>query len=447
MSVAGKMQDDSDDDSDIDPGPRVTWRADVADNARGGGGGGGGRHQGGTRARAPRGAADSRVEDDDDDVFSDDDGGGGYDDVENDPNLNQYDDAYMPRLRKQREQQRQRRRRRRGRGRAGPPRKPRFDPRFAPTEQWKAKLFQAIRRGNLPLVQEILSPEAHRSAINFQMFNMGMDFGGSIRTGATLKLPRSSTALHIAAWCGQGDIVRWLLNAGADPAVRDGLHNLPMDVAATTDCKLVLGASRGILELNDKVEITQQDLSNGFMDLGDRFQIKLARLAAELGEIDYKIENAVRECAREEVLELRAALARKLHRELKRFERSREEITTDPLVWTKIGELERYGAEIKSMHHDIDEIRTLVDNKLADLSAVPALEMGEVEDTVGVPRRGGGANERRLAKEVEKLRTKVRAAQGVSDGLHDEVDALTRRLNKLEMQVRNKPAGGCCVVM
>lgn len=313
-----------------------------------------------------------------------------------------------------------------------------IDQRFAPREKWVRSLYLAIRRGNLQRVVKILGPNGdHPSAINFPMFNMGFPVGGG-----TVKLPSSSTALHVAAWCGQGDIVRWLLNHGARSDLRDGLHQLPVEVASTMDCKRVLGAATGIVNLSDKVEIAQRDISNGIAAVGDRFQIKLARIQAELGEIDYKIETSVREAAREEVLELRAALARKLARELKRYERSQSEIKTDPVVWEKIADLAKFGDSIQDLHREIDELREQLESRAIDFSES---SQGEVEGA-STPSGTNSRDLRKLTKQIDKMSSSLRKKNGEIETLNDEIEQLTRRLTKLELQAR-APKGGCCTVM
>ena len=314
------------------------------------------------------------------------------------------------------------------------------DPRFAPREKWVRGLYLAIRRGNLARVEQVLGPRGeHPSAINFQMFNMGFPVGGG-----TVKLPASSTALHVAAWCGQGDIVRWLLNHGARSDLRDGLHQLPVEVASTLDCKRALGAATGIVDLSDKVEQAQMDISNGILAVGDRFQIKLARIQAELGEIDYKIETSVREAAREEVLELRAALARKLARELQRYERRQGEIKTDPMVWEKIADLAKLGDAMKEIHREVDELREQLDNRAIDFDI--AARVGEVESTATPGGHNDSRDVRKLTKQVDKMASSLRKKNGEIDQLTDDLEQLTRRLAKLELQAR-APKGGCCVVM
>ena len=272
----------------------------------------------------------------------------------------------------------------------------RQDPRFMSREKWVNECFIAIRRGDLERVMQIFSQDGgHPNTINFHMFNMGFPVGA----GGTMKLPSSSTALHVAAWCGQSDIVRWLLNNGARAEERDGLHQLPVEVASTLDVRRVLGAAKGIVSLSDKVERVTEDMNDGITLVGDQFAIRLARMQAELGDMDYKIETAVREAAREEVLELRSALARKLARELKRFSRSHQEVKTDPLVWEKMNKLERYQVEIDNLHKTVDEIKEDMDRRPLQFGVS---EMGEVEAVSG--NMGGGGGD---AREMKKLKRQV----------------------------------------
>jgi len=312
------------------------------------------------------------------------------------------------------------------------------DPRFMPREKWITDCFMAIRRGNLERVMSIFGPNGHQSAINFQLFNQGFPIGA----GGTMKLPASSTALHVAAWCGQSDIVRWLLNNGAKADARDGLHQLPVEVASTLDVRRCLGAAKGIISLSDKVERVTEDLNDGISLVGDQFAIRLARIQAELGEIDYKIETAVREAAREEVLELRSALARKLARELKRFSRSQKEMKTDPLVWEKMNKLERYQVDIDNLHKYIDEIKEEMDRR--------PMRMGQIEDQGEVEASGGNDSVnnnalKKLRKQAEKNEKTIRMKGKVIDGLTDEIDLLHTRLEKLE--IAQRASGGCCEIM
>ena len=317
----------------------------------------------------------------------------------------------------------------------------RQDPRFMSREKWVNECFIAIRRGDLERVMQIFSQDGgHPNTINFHMFNMGFPVGA----GGTMKLPSSSTALHVAAWCGQSDIVRWLLNNGARAEERDGLHQLPVEVASTLDVRRVLGAAKGIVSLSDKVERVTEDMNDGITLVGDQFAIRLARMQAELGDMDYKIETAVREAAREEVLELRSALARKLARELKRFSRSHQEVKTDPLVWEKMNKLERYQVEIDNLHKTVDEIKEDMDRRPLQFGVS---EMGEVEAGSGNMGGGGGdAREmKKLKRQVEKNEKTIRMKGKVIDGLTEEIDGLHQRLEKLEIAHR-AGSNGCCVV-
>jgi hypothetical protein len=274
---------------------------------------------------------------------------------------------------------------------------PATDPRFLSREKWVNECFMAIRRGNLQRVVEIFHPDSGRpNCINSHMFNMGFPVGA----GGTMKLPSSSTALHVAAWCGQSDIVRWLLNNGASAEERDGLHQLPVEVASTLDVKRVLGAATGIINISDKVERVENNLNNDITLVSDQFAIRLARIQAEMGEIDFKIDKSVREAAREEVLELRAALARKLARELKRFSRTQKEVKTDPLVWQKINKLERFQVDIDTLHKDIDDIKEEIDKRPMSFGSRREVE-GEVEAAAG----GEGGEGTWDKREIKKLKS------------------------------------------
>jgi hypothetical protein len=55
------------------------------------------------------------------------------------------------------------------------------------------------------------------------------------------------TPLHLAAWQADGEVVRLLLDAGADPTIRDSKHTMAMRSAgrnsrASGDCKNPQGA-------------------------------------------------------------------------------------------------------------------------------------------------------------------------------------------------------------
>tara|TARA_B110000090_G_C13306957_1_gene418052 strand:+ start:59 stop:1186 length:1128 start_codon:yes stop_codon:yes gene_type:complete len=317
------------------------------------------------------------------------------------------------------------------------------DPRFMQRDKWVNDCFMAIRRGNLKRVIEVFHPNggAHPSSINHHMFNMGFPVGA----GGTMKLPSSSTALHVAAWCGQSDIVRWLLNNGASASERDGLHQLPVEVASTLDVKKVLGAASGIINISDKMERVESNLTNDITLVGDQFAIRLARIQGELGEIDFKIEKAVREAAREEVLELRAALARKLARELKRFARNQTQVKTDPMVWQKINKLERYQVDINNLHKYVDEIKDDMDKRPMTFGMTQD-DGGEVEasSTDSTFGSNGKKELKRLQKALDKNEKVIRMKGKVIDGLTEEIDALHSRMERLE--IAHKSNQGCCVV-
>ena len=75
-----------------------------------------------------------------------------------------------------------------------------------------------------------------------------------------------------------------------------------------------------------------------------------------------------------------------------------------------------------------------------------AARVGEVESGA----TPGGSNEsrdmRKLTKQVDKMASSLRKKNGEIDQLTDDLEQLTRRLAKLELQAR-APKGGCCVVM
>ena len=149
-----------------------------------------------------------------------------------------------------------------------------IDSRFAPREKWVRSLYMAIRR-ETSRVEQILGPEG--STFHHQLSDVQHGFLSGWNCQA-------STLVHCtaAAWCGQGDIVRWLLNHGARSDLRDGLHQLPIESHPRWIAS-VLGAATGIVDLSDKVEMAQRTFPR-ITAVGDRFQIKLARIQAELGK-------------------------------------------------------------------------------------------------------------------------------------------------------------------
>ncbi len=262
--------------------------------------------------------------------------------------------------------------------------------------------------------------------INEKVFNMGLPVGA----GGTMQLPQSSTALHVAAWCGQSDIVRWLLNHGANPQAHDGMHQLPIEVASTLDVKRALGAAETTVELSDKVEKMNLRATSDVAALGDIFAVRLERINAELGEIDHKIEVSARECAREEVLQLRAALARKLARELKRFERQGAKMETDPAVWKELDKIKALREQLSSLHHEVDDLR----DKLAGDDP-----HNEVEASVAPV--GAAAHElRALRKLADKNTALLRTKSKAIEDLESDNKQLSARLDALEQKA------GCCVI-
>ena len=134
-------------------------------------------------------------------------------------------------------------------------------------------------------------------------------------------LPRQdgATPLYIAAWNGHAALVRWLLNHGAEPTARDGLNQTPIEIAGSHEVKRILGAARGVIDLNDKVELIGYDAAQSINDVGAKLRLQLERMGGRMGEIEQDIENAAQRHAQAEVMELRAALGRKIDKELHTF--------------------------------------------------------------------------------------------------------------------------------
>lgn len=316
------------------------------------------------------------------------------------------------------------------------------DPRFTPRIKWIRSLYTGIKRGNLAVVQSIFSPNNHASAINHRLFDMGFSAGG----GSTMHVRECSSALHLAAWCGQSDIVRWLMNHGASTEVRDGLHQLPIEVASTLDVRRVLGAASSIIDLNDKVETVELAMRDNLTHVGDRFAVKLARLYGELAEIDYKIETTVKDVAREEVMELRAALARQLDRAIRRYRRSQREIRTDPEVWKRIEDAESIRDDVAKLRHDLETLIERLDH-LED-GGGRRMRVGEVESAGPQAAQGSSRTLRQLQSTVKKNKIAIDAKD---EKLHDMGEDIQRLRAELQ-DLRNahklaSSRGGCCIVM
>jgi hypothetical protein len=71
--------------------------------------------------------------------------------------------------------------------------------------------------------------------------------------GMTLRLPKGLTALHLACQANQHEIAEILLQAGADPTVRDGDGNTPFNYPR--GCKLVTNADQSFKVIPFKVSI------------------------------------------------------------------------------------------------------------------------------------------------------------------------------------------------
>eukprot|EP00949_MAST-11_sp_MAST-11-sp1_P000529 g529.t1 len=167
-------------------------------------------------------------------------------------------------------------------------------PGFAPMDGWKGKLFRAIQHGSVEGVRAIL--EQKPMATNARVFDMGMSLGVG-----EMRIPDCSSPLHLAAWLGQCDIVRFLLNVGASPDLRDGLNQLPCEVASNLDTKRVLGAASGMVALDRKVEESSLILSNAVSDLNSKARMEIAKVRAHLGELEASMHSSIRISVAEEV--------------------------------------------------------------------------------------------------------------------------------------------------
>jgi hypothetical protein len=99
-----------------------------------------------------------------------------------------------------------------------------------------------LHAGQLEVLQQFLSDPAARgfdwSARRFRTLVNGHPSGLYDHKPA-VQYP-AGTMLHVAAWRGHADVVRFLLAQGASPTVRDAYDRTPADVAATPELALLL---------------------------------------------------------------------------------------------------------------------------------------------------------------------------------------------------------------
>ena len=98
---------------------------------------------------------------------------------------------------------------------------------------------------------------------------------------------------------------------------------------------------------------------------------------------------------------------------------------------------------MKDLHREVDELREQLDNRAIDFGANP---LGEVESGAAAGGEGDSRDVRKLTKQVDKMASSLRKKNGEIDQLTDDLEQLTRRLAKLELQAR-APKGGWCLIM
>ena len=128
----------------------------------------------------------------------------------------------------------------------------RFGGGFDPHESLKRDLYEAIRGGYVDTVEKIF--RGNRIDINEPLFAMASALsptGDNLVGDASFR--DCATSLHLAAKFGQRDVVRWLLENGANPQVRDGMDRTPAEVTRDPEIQTLLGLHGGAPRLKPKL--------------------------------------------------------------------------------------------------------------------------------------------------------------------------------------------------
>ena len=326
---------------------------------------------------------------------------------------------------------------------------------FLPQIAWKRNLFLALCDGDVATVEKTI--KEHPMSINQRIFDMGFQIG----LGSAMRFLDCSAPLHVAAWNGHAALVRWLLNHGAEPTARDGLNQTPIEIAGSHEVKRILGAARGVIDLNDKVELIGYDAAQSINDVGAKLRLQLERMGGRMGEIEQDIENAAQRHAQAEVMELRAALGRKIDKELHTFYKQiKKEMKMTKLKNDLKEALERLEEiEFKQEAH-LENVDTLQDfqeehktelmalkNKLEDIQfdtvdvgIKSRRGRGESDDSAEVESSSGKqpAGHREILRAMKKVQSKHKAHVQNYEATKDDVTHLQKELAELKKQVARK---------
>lgn len=331
---------------------------------------------------------------------------------------------------------------------------------FLPQIAWKRTLFIALCNGDVATVQDVLNE--HPTATNQRIFDMGFQVG----LGAAMKFLDCSAPLHVAAWNGQAPVVRWLLNHGAEPTMRDGLNQRPIEIAGSHEVKRVLGAAQGVIDLNDKVETIGYDAAMTIADVKDKLSLQLERMGGRLGEVEMDIETAAKRHAEAEVMELRAALGRKLDKELRQFyQKIKKELKMTQLKKDLSEALDRMeDVELTQANHkehvtmlsesheehkeELSSIRLILnDVRFDSRSRKEEKENSDVEFEVetAAPETRSGRVDRSTEKRIKKLESRLKSTSASLEAQTDELEQLRRDVKALQaLHPKKKKA---CVIM
>ena len=176
------------------------------------------------------------------------------------------------------------------------------------------RLFDALSEGSLSSVRKQLQRRS-KGFLNARLFDVCFTAVGGQSTG--LRFQKSSTCLHVAAWAGSVDVVKYLLSIGASPEVADALNQRPLEVASSTRVKQLLRPVEVVVGINDHVDMLRDGVRVGLDQLRSDVSVSIGRIGAELGEVRPMLEQHARAAAKSEIYELRGVVARKLATELK----------------------------------------------------------------------------------------------------------------------------------
>ena len=88
--------------------------------------------------------------------------------------------------------------------------------------------------------------------------------------------------------------LQWLLSRNADPDLRDGLGQLPIDVTRSPSVRKLLGARRNAIQLAEKIGQVDRETRNRSDKLQQRYKLQIHKLTAEIEDVRLEIRQEAR---------------------------------------------------------------------------------------------------------------------------------------------------------